>query len=530
MDMIFNAVMAWNQVVYIIGGLILLAIGGFCFAYFVDWRVNAVRVKGKISGVRVAQSKMATKDNPPEENPPEASWEGFAQEFKKTPGTGMAALFFALLIIGVPLLFVGFGASFAWKYYDLSYNGTKTEGVVVDSEYQSSDDGGSYYSVVAFRDGSGREWRVKDNIGKGGSPFYDVGERVPVIYNSADPEKMVMGSYWHNMLIPAAFMGMGGLFLFLLFGRRHIKASRTRAGLPKKKDYGREIYYPVYEYRAKDGTLVTADDGGGSSFLANKIPGTEVELLVKPEDPDRVARPGFLSLLFAFVFGGPGLLLLWIALTSFESNIFTVVFTLAVMGWAALKLKKAIIPKDQRGTKEAFRQRMREKREARRQEGRLLTQQEIRERLQLQAAQSGWGVLVLLLVGTALLALGTHLGQGMRDLAAKGVIAEGEVIRIETERSNSSDGPSVTYRAVAAFQTQTGERREFRDSFGSNPAMYSAGDKVKVLYDPADPGGSMIDRGLWNWLPSGICLLAGALLLLAALQSYTAMAQRSNRR
>jgi hypothetical protein len=47
--------------------------------------------------------------------------------------------------------------------------------------------------------------------------------------------------------------------------------------------------------------------------------------------------------------------------------------------------------------------------------------------------------------------------------------------------------------------------------------MYQISDSVTVLYSPAESGSAIIDRGVWNWLPSAILYLLGVLLTVVSI-------------
>jgi len=61
-----------------------------------------------------------------------------------------------------------------------------------------------------------------------------------------------------------------------------------------------------------------------------------------------------------------------------------------------------------------------------------------------------------------------------------------------------------------AYTDGHGRKVAFRDSVGTNPPMYRAGQGVTVLYAPGEEAWAVVDRGLWNWLPSVILYLLGA--------------------
>jgi hypothetical protein len=55
---------------------------------------------------------------------------------------------------------------------------------------------------------------------------------------------------------------------------------------------------------------------------------------------------------------------------------------------------------------------------------------------------------------------------------------------------------------------------EFKDNVGTDPPSYRAGDKVTVLYLPANPQKDVIiDRGIWNWAIPGVVFLAVAFIV-----------------
>ena len=60
-----------------------------------------------------------------------------------------------------------------------------------------------------------------------------------------------------------------------------------------------------------------------------------------------------------------------------------------------------------------------------------------------------------------------------------------------------------------AYTDGHGRKVAFRDSVGTNPPMYRAGQGVTVLYAPGEEAWAVVDRGLWNWLPSVILYLLG---------------------
>jgi hypothetical protein len=53
--------------------------------------------------------------------------------------------------------------------------------------------------------------------------------------------------------------------------------------------------------------------------------------------------------------------------------------------------------------------------------------------------------------------------------------------------SSSEDSSGDVYNPIVEFRAQDGMEYSFRHTIGSNPASYSVGEEVEVLYDPAKP-------------------------------------------
>ena len=277
--------------------------------------------------------------------------------------------------------------------------------------------------------------------------------------------------------------------------------------------YTGEMYHAIYEYKAPDGTLIRSEDNTGCGSLAGMTPGTPVWLYMNPAHPEKIMRSGPLWLIIGLVFSTPGVLFLYFAFTLYSFNIFTVIFTLALLGVGAIKLKRTLTPEKMKIAREAFMARKAAEKGPK--SGQELTVDEIRDRLRATQSYSGQISAVCGLFGVGIFALGIYLGQNMQQLLTVGQRAPGEVVRMES--SHSSD--STTYHAVVGFDIPGGGHREFRDSVGSNPPTHRGGDKVTVLYDPGNPKHAIIDRGIWNWAASGGCVGGGALLVFIALKT-----------
>ena len=112
----------------------------------------------------------------------------------------------------------------------------------------------------------------------------------------------------------------------------------------------------------------------------------------------------------------------------------------------------------------------------------------------------------LVVAGIGLLALGVHQSRLLLRLQSTGVRTPGIVTSLV---SSSDSHGGVTYHPIVAYTDGHGRKLAFRDSVGTNPPMYRAGQAVTVLYAPDEEARAVVDRGLWNWLPSVILYVLG---------------------
>jgi hypothetical protein len=114
--------------------------------------------------------------------------------------------------------------------------GAEAEGTVVDLERASTGNGkASYYPVVTYRDGGGREHRFTGAIGSN-PPAYRRGEEVAVRYDPAAPEEAVIDSWSARALGPGLTGGMGLLLLWMSArALRSAFAARARARVLAKR-------------------------------------------------------------------------------------------------------------------------------------------------------------------------------------------------------------------------------------------------------------------------------------------------------
>jgi hypothetical protein len=119
----------------------------------------------------------------------------------------------------VALIGAGILAFGIWRGRDLvmlQSIGTRTEGTVVriESETNSSSEGSryTYYSVVRFETGAGREVTFRDGIGSS-HPIDERGEVLGVIYDPGNLERAIIDRGFWNWAIPGGCGLFGGVTL-----------------------------------------------------------------------------------------------------------------------------------------------------------------------------------------------------------------------------------------------------------------------------------------------------------------------------
>jgi hypothetical protein len=108
--------------------------------------------------------------------------------------------------------------------------------------------------------------------------------------------------------------------------------------------------------------------------------------------------------------------------------------------------------------------------------------------------------LIFLFIGTGLLVGAYFLYQSTASFIEGAEEAPGTVINLSR---SGSDEP--TYYPEVEFKTREGQEVVFFSSTGSNPASYSVGEKVVVLYEPENPTNAEIKSFFSLW--------AGALIV-----------------
>jgi hypothetical protein len=118
-----------------------------------------------------------------------------------------------------------------------------------------------------------------------------------------------------------------------------------------------------------------------------------------------------------------------------------------------------------------------------------------------------------LIVGSlfTLVGVGSLVGAALlyrhEQRVGEGVSATGVVVELIERRDARGHGRS--YAPVVRFKTSSGEEVEFAASLSTNPASYSVGDKVSVLYDPRRPGNADVDSVASRWFGVVVLIILG---------------------
>ena len=101
------------------------------------------------------------------------------------------------------------------------------EGVVVDLAYTSSSSGSSVAPVVRFLTPEAEEIVFQSSVSSN-PPAYDIGEKVNVLYDPADPSDATIDSFWQQYLLPVILGGIGGVFFAIGGGMLLARALKRR--------------------------------------------------------------------------------------------------------------------------------------------------------------------------------------------------------------------------------------------------------------------------------------------------------------
>lgn len=127
---------------------------------------------------------------------------------------------------------------------------------------------------------------------------------------------------------------------------------------------------------------------------------------------------------------------------------------------------------------------------------------------------------LLVLIALVLFVAGWQVTSATRQFLAVAERTTGEVVAHEPYEREART-PRERFRLVVAFETAQGTRVRFRSvpNYGRPP--YEVGEKVPVLYDPANPFQARVDRRIETVAP--LAIWGGAVLLVGALGVFVAV-------
>lgn len=329
--------------------------------------------------------------------------------------------------------------------------------------------------------------------------------------------------------------GLGALLVGnAIYWRRHaVRVEGEVIGVRRNGNF----LNAVYRYALPSGETVEGTSVEGSTSESGKQTGTLVPLWVIPEKPREVQEAGgvlgHVFTVVGVVLLGVGIALLWVAVTAWRTGPMTWLVAAFVVARLLQKAQRIFAPKDKSLPRLPWRGLLARLKEAQTQQNaaqgqktpplqrveELAASPEYRDQQTARRAQLGRLAPFLVLAGVGLVVLGVHESRVLMRLESAGVRAPGTVTSLVSSRSNNG---GVTYHPLVSYRDGAGRTVVFRDSVGTNPPSHHVGDAVTVLYLPGEEGRAVIDRGLWNWLPSIILFVLGGAVFaggLAALRN-----------
>ena len=290
----------------------------------------------------------------------------------------------------------------------------------------------------------------------------------------------------------------------------------------RKDDSNQAMFWPVIAYVDEKGQRHEGLANSGSSLIGGRTPGSKLMILANPASPasPMLVRDWWFLFAIGAIVAAVGYPFIHFGIKNLHFNWTTLAVAVAISVYLAIRIFNFVHPLLDARKSNCWKFA---------QLAHMLDMQQRRGELPLasdaeiattKAQQSKWlasALPFLAVAGFALLIGGGIWLERQVSFLSAAVASEGRVVRNDEIESN---GSSPSYHAVVLFTDRIGRRIEFRDPVGSSPALYSTGDRVRVFYLPNEPGRSMIDRGVWNWLIAVLAALCGAILLGLSARAY----------
>jgi Protein of unknown function (DUF3592) len=281
------------------------------------------------------------------------------------------------------------------------------------------------------------------------------------------------------------------------------------------------VYTPVYRYALQGGQTLLAKSDVGSNSVRGKETGRIVPLMISAHNPSEAREAnGYFFDIIGVIFFLPGVWLGYTALTAFPVTLMSWIMAVAMLAYLGERGYRILIPKGQRLSIDQWKKLHHtgdttiDLREVKPIEG-ITSSGGAQQKQQNQLRNNKHAGPLLGAFAIILLFIGIYESTMIAQLETVGLRAQGQVVRLKSEYSSGSNGGHYTSYPIVRFRTENNVTVEFRDNVGSDPPSYRPGDKVTVLYLPANPQQDVtIDRGIWwNWALPGVVFLAAAFVV-----------------
>lgn len=95
-------------------------------------------------------------------------------------------------------------------------------------------------------------------------------------------------------------------------------------------------------------------------------------------------------------------------------------------------------------------------------------------------------------IGVLMLAIAGYLSYRVHSFTSTAQVATGEVVSLDQNRDGA--------KPIVRFTDRQGREVEFQSSVRSKPPSHELGERVQVLYDPAEPAEAELDGFISLWL------------------------------
>lgn len=324
------------------------------------------------------------------------------------------------------------------------------------------------------------------------------------------------------------FLWVGLLFLgvgLVIFG----KAAQERSGTVRLR--GRlagytklsSPFHAVVEFPGVNGQTRYVISEFGSSAPLGYV-GQEKSVFARRSDPNHAVVDSRLTFILGLVFATMGAASIAVFIYTFQWNFFSIAIaglvTLSIGSFLVKAVRKIPLTAEKwqalKGTKQRVYTCADKDKIPWIEPSVISTQAERSEK------QRKWGVPIALALSCTFFFLSHYLYQRTTHFLKTAQPASGVVVRMIANHGSDS----TTFAPQVEFAPPgSSERVRFTHSISSNPPAYSVGEKVKVLFNPANPRDATIDLGVWSYW--GAVLAGGAALLCLFIGLLYALGKRT---